>query len=121
MILQKVLNIGFILFLLLSVSCVKKEKEEGGEEARHLFEKSVDLIKNITSGISESADSSSIDSLKLLFEKKIVEINFSVPPETDRKLTEEENDSLFDLMMKMKNQTNKKLESLSRETNDSII
>ena len=100
--------------------CQKKEESKDNNEARELFMKSADLLIDFTDKIEGSQDSSSIDSLLQLYDKKSVDLNFSVPPGTDYKLTEQENDSLFKLLQNMKRIVEIKFENFSRVTKDTI-
>lgn len=117
---MKLFLISALLFLSLFSSCKKRDQSNNIEEARELFNNSVELIHETIEKINLSQDSLMVDSLQKDFEKRIVEINFSFPPETDLKLTEEENDSLFSLMKEMRQLTDKKLEDLSISIPDSI-
>lgn len=106
--------------LIISVSCRKKEESHGEDEARELFKNSIELISKYTEDIKLANDSSSVDSLYKDFEKEISNVNFSFPPETDFKLSEQENDSIFDLLLKLNLTRKVKLESLNKNVNDSI-
>lgn len=111
MILRYFLNILFLVIFL--TSCEKREDKIVNEDARRLFNESAQMIADITTKVQNATDSSGIDSLNRIFEKRITEINFSVPSETDLKLTEEENDSIFKLMKELKKQMSEKLISFS--------
>ena len=117
---MKYFNIFWILALLLSPACVNKEGNSNEEEARFLFNESAELIIDITKKFNLASDSLSIDSINKIYEKSITEINFSVPSETDLKLTEQENDSLFKLISLMKETKCNKLLQLSFNNSDSI-
>ena len=103
----------FIMLAFLS-ACKKKEDITQYDEARYLFDESTKLIQTVTADIAVATDSISIDSLSKVFEKKIVEINFSYPPQTDLKLTEQENDSIYKLMQTMLALKEEKLSSFSK-------
>ena len=115
------LNAFIFVTLLIFSSCKEKEDTNHSDEARELFSLSAELIQSISREIAVASDSSSVDSLSKVFEKKITDINFMVPPQTDLKLTEQENDSLFKLMKLMKTISQEKLSSLAViESPDSI-
>ncbi|MCH5227508.1 MAG: hypothetical protein J1F16_06825 [Muribaculaceae bacterium] len=110
----------FLPLFIIITSCGKKEDTTGSEDARQLFTLSAINILEFTERISNSKDSSEIDSLTQLFEKTITDINFSVPPETDLKLTEQENDSLFKLLKQMRSETQARLYELGQVKNDTL-
>ena len=109
-----------LFFIFLFISCQNKKSPDNSVEAHKLFSNTVDLIWDFSSQIRDASDSLSVDSLQNLFEKRMVDINFSVLPETDLKLTEEENDSIFYLMTLMQQTTAKKLKELSIIVADSV-
>lgn len=91
----------FVLSSIICISCEKKKDNETFEESRNLFNQSEEVINSFIFQISQASDSLTIDSLSQACEKRIVDINFSFPPQTDLKLTEQENDSLFRLMTEL--------------------
>ena len=103
----------FFLLILFS-SCKKKITPVNNEDAHELFNQTSSLLVEFTDKIQLAQDSASVDSLKQLVEKHLVDINFSVRPETDYKITEEENDSLFRLMNQYRNISQEKLRSISQ-------
>lgn len=113
-------NILFLLSFLFLISCTKNEDKIKNEEARDLFRESAETIKEFTELISYAVKIDEIDSIQFIFEKKITDINFSFSPETDLKLTEQENDSLFKLLEEMKNVTQRKMKILTDTLNRSI-
>ena len=104
-------KIGILLgsILLCCIGCKKEDSSENIDEARDLFNRSAQTIIYFISQIKQASDSLTIDSLNLAFEKNLIDINFSYPPQTDMKLTEHENDSLFKLMSDLKSISEKKL------------
>ena len=109
------------LLFFFHISCVKEKQPTDNKESHELFSKSAELILSVTSQIEAARDSSSIDSILNAFDKNLTDINFSVPPETDYKLTEEENDSIYYLILKMKESAKLKFENFASRENDSII
>lgn len=103
-------------------SCRKQPDNSAAEmEARNLFTKSVETISHFSKEIEHAQDSLTVDSLETAFEKSLTEINFSFPPQTDYKLTEQENDSIFILLGNLKKTIEAKLSSLSvKEIPDSL-
>ena len=102
-------------FLVISmISCVKKENKEQNEDSQKLFEQSALLIKEFSEKIKTAQDSASVDSLSELFEKKLTQINFDFPAETDLKLSEQDNDSLFKLIRQYQNIKILKLSELEK-------
>lgn len=112
---------AFVLTYSLLISCNKKEDKNNSDEARELFQQTTMLIDDISRKISQASDSATIDSLSKFYEKKITDINFSFPPQTDLILTEQENDSIFKLMEEMRKLKNERLCSfILIESHDSI-
>lgn len=112
-----------LLFFFLSlISCKNGVVKENDIEARKLFSRSSEILLEFIEKFQNSSDSISIDSLQIILERKLVDINFEISPETDLKLTEEENDSIFKLMEKINLVKKEKLKSLSQviQFNDSI-
>ena len=101
-------------------ACKKKEENDGGPEARELFSRSSKTILEAIKELGLANDSMSVDSLQTLFEKKITDINFSFPAQTDLNLTEQENDSLFKLLQDLESLRKEKLLHFSRMYLDTI-
>lgn len=97
-----------------TTACSPKKDAIDNEEAGFLYNSSLTLISEITSEISRANDSLSVDSLFNLFEKRLTNLNFAVAPETDLKLTEQENDSIFILINKLIETKREKLRDLSK-------
>lgn len=112
----------FTLFIgsLLFSACGKNESTVKNEDAERLFNESVKVISYFDSRIKMAKDSTEMDSLFNQYEKQITDLNFSVAPQTDFKLSEEENDSLFKLMEQLVATKNEKLRMLSRNNRDTI-
>ena len=109
----------FPLFLIsglvsLSFSCGEKKETREDNSSELLFEKSVALIKDYNGRIKGASDSLTVDSLTETFEKQLTDLNFSVPPQTDMKLTEQQNDSLATLLFQLEDIRKEKLRSLSK-------
>lgn len=104
----------FLVLLLVSFSACKKAiNDDQKVYAQTLYENSVELLNKVRHSIDEAQDSLQVDSLYALMEKKMTEINFSVPPETDLKLSEQENESIYKLLSVINNLRQKKLEEFS--------
>lgn len=115
---MKNLNLRINSFLLLSLflgACSEKLEDKSEVEARQLFSDSAETIISFSKKIESSSDSMSVDSLSEVFEKRITELNFKYAPEIDYKLTEQENDSLYKLMVNFKDLTKRKLEELAEK------
>ena len=98
-----------MLFISFMSACQKKENTIEYEEAEELFSKSASNLQNFLIKLENASDTAEIDSLLILLEKQTLDINFSFPAETDFKLTEQENDSLFCLMQIIQSLKEKKL------------
>lgn len=95
-------KIVYILTLLVCLSCAKKEDDNEMQEAQSLFQETVALISDYSTKIQNSKDSAEVDNLMAEFDKKLTDINFSYPSNTDLLLTEQDNDSIFKLMQNLK-------------------
>lgn len=121
---MKIKYLFLLVFLNIFVffSCNNTDNQEDNSEARKLFTLSAELINNVTAQYESTKDSTEIDSLGKFYEKKINEINFSFPPQTDLKLNEQENDSLYFLLQKMITVRKKKLQEFSyKEAKDTVL
>lgn len=85
---------GLITVMLFS-SCVRNNIPVSHEAAGQMFEKSIQLLATYTDSISKASDSIQVEALINAYEYKINAVNFEFPPDTDLRLTEEENDSLI--------------------------
>ncbi|MCH5224757.1 MAG: hypothetical protein J1D77_02115 [Muribaculaceae bacterium] len=118
---------SIFLAAIILASCGSKEVSSDNPEARKLFSLSAETIETFIQKTSVSKDSLEIDSLDKVYEKKMTEINFSVPPSTDYQLTEQENDSLYKLQLHLLEIRENKLKEFSfkslgnEEAADSII
>lgn len=119
---SKIFPVLLSFFFFFLGSCKEKEVDKSQEDARKLFDESATTIKSFINALKTSSDSLMIDSLMKAFDKKMVDTNFSFPPETDLKMTEQENDSLYKLMLDLQNLKKDKLESFSYSMeNDSLV
>lgn len=118
---MKVKTCLLLLSLPLLFSC-KKAAEEGEkvDEARILFTQSASLILDFTQQFKNATDSAQMDSLSDLFDKRMVDLNFKFPPNTDLKLTEQENDSLFNLLQDLKSVKDNKWKKINVVEPDTI-
>lgn len=80
------------------VSCRNGKDDNGHAMARQLFMKSVSLIRTYTDSIGNVSDSASFQRMTRGFEDNIVKVNFQFPPDTDLRMTQEENDSLINML-----------------------
>lgn len=99
--------------LFLFNSCIAKVDNNSAQEARELFNQSATVTLQYINYIKAANDSLEVDSILERFDKKITEINFNFPPQTDYKLTDQENDSLFNLISILNQEKVKKLSSLA--------
>ena len=108
-----------LLYMSLLFSCSEKKGSHGNEAAETLFENSVATIQEFTKKMSVAKDTAEVEQLLEHFDKQITDVNFSVPPETDLKLTEQENDSLVKLLIALKNLKEERLLLISSQSNQS--
>ncbi len=87
-----------IMIIMMCISCVRNYEPISHEDAGKMFEKSINLLVLYTDSISKATDSTQVEGLINAYEYKINAINFEFPPDTDLRLTEEENDSLIKMI-----------------------
>lgn len=96
-------------------SCAGNQEENRQDESQLLFQNSVDLISTFSENIKMAGDSLLIDSLKTEFDKQLADLNFNFPPNTDFKLTEQDNDSIYTLINNFRKESEKRLVELHEE------
>ena len=106
-----VLRIMTVSIFFLS-SCVGKKSNSIPDESGELFKKSEQLIRLYIDSITTAKDSTSLINIINNFDSKITNLNYSFPPDTDLKMSEQENDSLIHLFKKLEN---------AKQRQDSII
>lgn len=111
---KRVLKILFTPFICLVAfgisSCEKKAHQFVNQSSVQLFNESASLINEYITKIQVSKDTAELDSLLDLFDKKLIDINFSYPPDTDLKMSEQDNDSLYRLLKELRQQRDRKLQ-----------
>ena len=115
---SKVISLINVMVL---ASCVNND--EGNKNLllpRQLFSQSAEILNDEIKNIFNMRDSLEVDSLHEALEKKLVDLNFSYPPETDLLLTEQENDSLFKLLSLFRNIKEEKLKEFHINKTDTI-
>lgn len=106
-------HLAFLLTLFVCLSCSKKEDDSNIREAQVLFQETVTLISDYITKIQNTKDSSEIVNLMVELDKKLTDINFSYPSNTDFNLSEQDNDSIFKLMKLLKELRQEKLKDFS--------
>lgn len=115
------LKVISLINVMVLASCVNND--EGNKNLllpRQLFSQSAEILNDEIKNIFNMRDSLEVDSLHEALEKKLVDINFSYPPETDLLLTEQENDSLFKLLSHFRNIKEEKLKEFHINKTDTI-
>lgn len=102
------------------IGCARKPNKNSHIHAAQLFEKSLVLLRAYTDSLSIAKDSAHVESLARAYESKINAINFEFPPETDLRLTQEENDSLIKLTDRLVATRRDRLKYFASPKNDSI-
>ncbi len=95
-------------------SCRDGKDDNGHAMARQLFMKSVSLIRTYTDSIGNVSDSASFQRMTRGFEDNIVKVNFQFPPDTDLRMTQEENDSLINMLDSLVSVIHKKEKELGK-------
>lgn len=93
-------------YLLLSLPLIAASCSGGGDDGSHdaasrLFAKSEHLLRTYIDSIENARDSATLQSVVHNFDGRITAVNYEFPPDTDLKMTEEENDSLIKLYQRM--------------------
>lgn len=118
---KKINSFRLIIIIALTVlatpGCIRNNSETSHEAAGKLFEKSIKLLSIYTDSIHSASDSASVESLIHTYEYKINAVNFEFPPDTDLRLTEEENDSLIKMTDRLVCARKERLKALSELTN----
>lgn len=102
------------------VSCINVETGGNDLNADRLYRKSRQLLLQYTDSFRNARDTADITRIEKNYQSDLVQINFSVPPETDTKMSEGENDTLYMLTKKMLLIKNSKLKSISAASSDTI-
>ncbi|MCH5236348.1 MAG: hypothetical protein J1E95_00940 [Muribaculaceae bacterium] len=105
---------GFLL-IMSSFSCNVRKEHDNREEPEKLFTKTIEFLSESISKIEEMNDSNDVSNLIENVDKGLTAINFSVPPATDYKLSEQENDSIIKLMESFKLKVKQRYQQLSRK------
>lgn len=110
------MNKGFLLLFFCSaglISCNKPLDNSSLEATTLLFKESTQLIKETCNKFKEAKDSTELDSLSDLFEKRFTDLNMKFPSNTDLNMTEQDNDSIFKLITLLRNIKENKLKEFS--------
>jgi len=102
------------------VSCINVETGGNDMNADRLYRKSRQLLLQYTDSFRNARDTADITRIEKKYHSDMIKINFSVPPETDTKMSEGENDTLYMLTAKMLLIKNNKLKSISAGSADTI-
>ncbi len=116
-------RIGLIILstVALTISgCKEKDDQSSHLAADQLFEKSLVLLNAYTDSLKTARDSTHVESLARAYESKINAVNFEFPPETDLKLSQEENDSLIKMTDRLVAARIERLRYFSSPPQDSI-
>ncbi len=113
-------NFIFLLFLPLLCGCAKEKDQSSHIAAGQLYKKSLSLLEAYTDSLKNARDSAHVESLDRAFDSKINAINFEFPPDTDLRMTEEENDSLIKMADRMVSTRKKRLASFAAISQDTI-
>ena len=110
-----------IILFPFSLCCCKEKKDENSNiAADKLFEKSLLLLTAYTDSLKTARDSAHVESLARAFESKINAVNFEFPPDTDLKLSQEENDSLIKMTDRLVDARISRLKWFATPSQDSV-
>ena len=85
----------FGIFLLCLFSCKNKENKVDYEQSNKLFSGTISLIQEYTDSLRMAKDSTEVFRIVENFNDRLTRLNYTVDPETDYLLTQEENDSII--------------------------
>lgn len=83
--------------LLPLAACTQKAENVNRQNARDLYEKSLDITRLYLDSMKNAKDSAHAEGLALRFDEILTKINYSYPADTDLELSEGENDTLANL------------------------
>lgn len=106
--------ISSLVVLCLFASCRKEEREIDRESGERLFELSERLIKTHADSLELAPDTTTLLRMEKSLTDKMAKVNFQFPPNTDLTLTEEENDSLAQMMKKFREKYDVRLKEMIR-------
>ncbi|MDE6076720.1 MAG: hypothetical protein K2G29_03225 [Muribaculaceae bacterium] len=114
-------RLSMIILLPFSLCCCKEKNDENSNiAADKLFEKSLLLLTAYTDSLKTAKDSAHVESLARAFESKINAVNFEFPPDTDLKLSQEENDSLIKMTDRLVDARISRLKWFATPSQDSV-
>lgn len=97
---NKLIYILPLLTLCISAGCREDRHNSKRDQAVNLYYKSVNLIRLYTDSIGMAKDSATLLGMSDRFAKKMTDLNFQFPSETDLEISEGENDTLTNLTSK---------------------
>lgn len=74
--------------------CGKQRNTDPRLEARNLYGKNMSMLRMYIDSVENARDSASVNRLIVNYGEKQVKLYYDFPPDTDLKLTEDENDTL---------------------------
>lgn len=108
--------------LLLLTACGGEKTAPEVDDSEHLYASTLELINTYSDSISAASDSTEVYRLFAAFNSRLDSLNNSVAPNTDLKLSENQNDTIFMNLMVLTGLFNGKLQAMSGtiEAPDSI-
>lgn len=96
-----------------AASCTHDNTSQRDPYAIRLYEQSRQLLLQYTDSFQSARDTAAIARIEKSYHDKLLKINFSVPPDTDIRMSEGENDTLYMLTKKMLVVKEKRLKKLT--------
>lgn len=107
------------MLVLAASSCGGKDKDTNcPEPSETLYKLTRELIKTYSDSIQHAPDSLDLSTVFSRFNAKLDSLNFTVPPDTDLKLSEGENDTIFEDLRKLRELYEKKMNKFIITQND---
>lgn len=88
------------------------------DQASELYESTLRLISLYTDSIEHATDSTQVEDIFARFNARLDSLNFAVPPDTDLRLSEGENDTLYINIENLRHLHDSRLRGLKVVKND---
>lgn len=93
-------TLGYVCALGMLLSCSSKDNGSRKPEARSLYEKSFQLTTLYTDSLIAARDSAEVERLSKAYSDALTELNYSFPADIDLEISEGENDTLKNVVLR---------------------
>ncbi|MDE6341358.1 MAG: hypothetical protein K2K93_03490 [Muribaculaceae bacterium] len=112
---QQIATLAFVIMLMAS-GCTPEKKSKDRSAGDDLFRHTVALAERFALRMENTPDSVSVSDLYVEFEDSLEKLNFSYPPDTDLLLTEGQNDTIHDRLMRLIEVRDERLQTFMRRS-----